>query len=52
MAVGTADISDLDTLERHFQKTVPGFEIGPKIRKWWSTIRARKSVKKLYSYPH
>lgn len=51
MAVNTTDINDLDTLEKHFQKTVPDFKIGPKTRSWWKTMGQRESFKKIYLKP-
>jgi len=52
MAVGSTDINDLDTLEKHFQKTAPDFKIGPKMRSWWKTMGERESFQKIYPKPH
>ena len=50
--VGTTDSRDLDTLEVHLQKSVPGFKIGPRTREWWRTFGKRDSFKQVFPTVH
>jgi hypothetical protein len=52
MACATQDIYDLDALSSWIAKSAPGFDLGPKMRKWWATMSERKSVEKIFAEPH
>lgn len=51
MAVGTENITDLDPLESHLQKTSPQFTIGKNTREWWFRMNQRTSFKEFFPKP-
>jgi glutathione S-transferase len=50
--VGTTEITDFSVLERHLGKSVEGFRVGEKTRKWWGKVGERESFKKVFPAPH
>ena len=50
--VGTTEIKDLSILEKHLQKSVPGFKIGPKTQKWWDNYTERAAFKEVFPVLH
>jgi glutathione S-transferase len=50
--VGTTDPLDLDKLEKHIQKTVPEFKIGPKTREWCGNFVKRESFREVSKVLH
>lgn len=41
-------VHDFSTLEEVVGKSVPGFAIGPRVRKWWTTVSEEASFKKVF----
>ena len=52
VGVGTTEPEDFDKLEKHIQKTVPDFKIGPKTKEWWLNMTKRPSFQKVYATLH
>lgn len=51
MAAGVQDMADLDSLQAHFAKSLPGFTLGPRIRRWWANVIQRDSVRQVFPKP-
>ncbi|KAK5056139.1 hypothetical protein LTR84_012692 [Exophiala bonariae] len=49
---GATEVGDFGPLETLVKKSVPGFVVGDKIRKWWSTFGERESFKTVYPHLH
>lgn len=49
---GCTDIQDFTPLENLIRKSAPGFEIGPRIKEWWSNIAQRKSFQEVFPELH
>jgi hypothetical protein len=47
-----AEIQNFRTLEALVQKTVPDFNVGPKLKEWWSNISERRSFKEVFPELH
>jgi len=50
--VGTQKIKDLSLLEKHLQKSVPDFKIGPKLQTWWNNYTEREAFKNVFPTLH
>jgi glutathione S-transferase len=50
--VGTTEIKDLSKLEAHLRKSVPGFKIGEKTKKWWENYTEREAFKEVFPVLH
>ncbi|OQV01225.1 Glutathione S-transferase, domain-containing protein [Cladophialophora immunda] len=49
---GSAQMDDFAPLEALLRKSVPGFHVGPRTRRWWANMVQRESVRKVYPRPH
>jgi glutathione S-transferase len=46
------EIQNFSVLEALIQKSVPGFEVGPRTREWWANISETMSFKKVFPELH
>jgi glutathione S-transferase len=49
---GGVDVGDFQPLEKCVGKTVPGFMVGEKIKRWWANMGKRESFKNVYPKLH
>ncbi|KAL2807900.1 hypothetical protein BJX63DRAFT_410928 [Aspergillus granulosus] len=49
---GGHEIHDFEPLERLIQKSAPEFQIGEKIKKWWTNMSQRESFRQCYHSLH
>ncbi|KAI1391062.1 uncharacterized protein F4822DRAFT_426916 [Hypoxylon trugodes] len=47
-----SDVQNFGTLEALIQKTMPGFEVKPRIKEWWSNISKTRAFKEVYPQLH
>ncbi|KAL3449890.1 hypothetical protein BJX65DRAFT_305905 [Aspergillus insuetus] len=49
---GGQDIHEFEPLEKLIHQSVPGFEVGGRIKEWWANISQRESFKECYPALH